>query len=165
MDLKDKKLGDSWCLYHRDPQSKDWSIQSYEKILEIHTFGDLRSLIQLIPSDKITKGHISLMRHNIQPIYEDPENANGGAWTLKLRDEILPNHWKYYTIHTLINNVLTANAKKEKGDSRVNGIVLCPRRGFSVLQIWTNKSDLEYEDFNHMQGVTSSSILFRRHQN
>jgi hypothetical protein len=165
MELNTQSLGCGWDVYHRDPQSRDWSFQSYEKIMEINTYGELRAFLHLIPEEKIKKGHISIMRHGIKPIYEDPSNTNGGAWTLKLREDILPEYWKYYVTYTMVESLLTEQSKQRKPLDRINGIVLCPRRGFSVLQIWTNKDGLEYEDFNHKETVTSSSILFRKHQN
>lgn len=133
--------------------------------MELRSYNDLRIMLHTIPLDKIKKGNISIMRHNINPVYEDPQNSQGGAWTLKLGEDILANHWKYYVSRMIIEALLTDNAKRTKNGNQINGIVLCPRRGFSVIQIWTKGTSLDYEDFHHNQGITSSSILFRRHQN
>lgn len=165
MDFMNQPLDSEWEVYHRDPLSRDWSFQSYEKILELRNFGELRVFLQSIPDSKIIKGNISIMRKGIRPVYEDPMNTNGGAWTLKLGENVLVSHWKYYVSYILSNFILTDKAKENKSDNQVNGIVLCPRRGFSVIQLWTKMTNLDYEDFHHKQGVTSSSILFRKHQN
>ena len=149
----------NWVVYHRDPTSNDFSINSYNKILDITNIGELRAFNQLIDDDKLKKGHITIMKNNILPIYEDKENENGGAWTLKVKEDMVPYYSKHYIINMIIGNLI----KTEKHGNDVNGIKICPRRGFSIIQIWTKSMNYNYEDLVHGENITPSSFFFRKH--
>ena len=156
---KNTRLPFNWEVYYRDPISKDFSINSYNKILEISNIGELRAFLQLISDDKLKKGHISIMKKNILPIYEDKQNENGGAWTLKVKEDDVPFYSKHYITHMLTDTLI----KKHRPDNDITGIKICPRRGFSIIQIWTKAMNYNYEDISHGENITPSSFFFRKH--
>lgn len=152
-------LNEVWDIYYRDPASRDWSLNSYKKFGEIRDLEGLKQVIGSIPDDKIKGGYICIMRNGIKPVYEDPENENGGAWTFKMSGDELVKNWKDYLIYILTDNLI----KNTKGDNCVNGLVLCPKRNFSIMQIWTKGCSFEFNDFHNPNKIQESHVLFRSH--
>jgi len=158
--MENTNLSNVWDVYYRDPSSRDWSLNSYKLFHKIKDMRDLRQLIKTIPDDKIKGGYICIMKENVKPVYEDPENEKGGAWTFKMSNDDLIKNWKDYVIHILTNNFI----KNQKEDNNITGIILCPKRGFSIMQIWTKSCSFEFSDFHNPNDISASSVLFRAHE-
>ena len=70
------KLNSEWNLYFHDPNSYNWGKDSYCKIYTLKDIIDYWILNTEIEG-KIHQGMFFLMRENIFPTWEDPENRLG----------------------------------------------------------------------------------------
>ncbi|GAB5363729.1 hypothetical protein AAMO2058_000908700 [Amorphochlora amoebiformis] len=82
---KEHPLNTKWILYfHSMEDQKNWDISSYAKVYEIATVETFWRVFNNIKDD-IRKGYWFLMREDIKPMWECPENENGGAWVFDVK--------------------------------------------------------------------------------
>ena len=73
------KLKYDWVLWYFDPRMKDWSLINYKKIADITTPQQFWTIVSAIPKDAWECGYFFFMRRGFRPIWEVPENENGGS--------------------------------------------------------------------------------------
>ena len=78
------KLYDNWVLWAHLPHNTDWSVNSYIKVFEFTTIEDTVALIEKLPSVLVENCMLFIMRDGIKPIWEDPQNRNGGSFSYKV---------------------------------------------------------------------------------
>lgn len=120
-----------WCLWHHLSNNNDWSIGSYKKIYTFDTLENCIKLVENIDKIIIEKSMLFLMKDNIKPIWEDPENKKGGSVSYKIPIENVCCVWNkliYYLIgNTLINEYILEN---------INGLSVSPKKNFCIIKIW-----------------------------
>jgi len=81
---KQHTLIDKWVLWAHLPHNTDWSLKSYIKLLQLETVEDVVSITNAIPEKMVKNCMLFLMRKNINPVWEDPHNCNGGCFSFKV---------------------------------------------------------------------------------
>lgn len=78
-----QKLNTPWSLwFHNDPT--DWKMSGYTKLTTFTTLEEYANIMSRLHNvESIRTINLYLFRENIQPIWEDPANANGGNWSIK----------------------------------------------------------------------------------
>ena len=78
-----QKLNTPWALwFHHDPN--DWKITGYTKLTTFSTLEEYANIMTRLQNvESIKTINLYLFRENIEPIWEDPANANGGNWSIK----------------------------------------------------------------------------------
>ena len=76
------------------------------------------------------------MREGIMPMWEDPNNLNGGYWSFKVSNKYSNTIWKKITAG-LVGNSLTIDNKNMK---YITGISISPKTSNCVMKIWNNNS-------------------------
>ncbi len=140
------KLNNKWTLWNHD-QSNNWDITSYKKLFSFNTLDSAITFNENIHPNIIKKSMIFLMKDDIQPIWEDKLNINGGCFSYKINEEIVVNIWKklvYYLIGMTISN-------NENILNNINGISISPKKNFAIIKIWiadiNNFDEKMYNDF------------------
>ena len=101
-----------------------------------------------------------LMKENINPLWEDENNKNGGCFSFKVFNKDIEQVWKKVFFH-LIGRTITKNRKYYKN---INGITLSPKKKFCILKIWMKNCDLKDPDiFVDIDNLESSGCLFKKH--
>ena len=77
-------LNNNWTLWLHLPYDTDWSINSYKKVSSFHTLEHCITLIEGINKEIVEKCMLFIMKNNIKPIWEDPENSKGGCISYKI---------------------------------------------------------------------------------
>lgn len=152
-------MSNSWTLYEHPPGTKSWSLDSYRKIGSFSTKEEIASLIHeiTIRTDLVSGSYLCFMKNDIPPVYEAEQNKNGGAFTLRIPTDNANHVWSTFVSHAFCNELL-----HEKNDE-VAGIIISPKRGNIIIQIWTTKK-LEKNLINPvLSNMISSDILFRSH--
>ena len=131
------KLNDIWTLWFHLPYDVDWSINSYKKICVFNDLEKCISLIENIHDEIVKKCMLFIMKNNIKPIWEDPDNSKGGCISYKITTDYVYDVWKklnYYLIgETLIND-------KSLIDN-INGISISPKKNFCIIKFWIANSE------------------------
>lgn len=153
-------LSNKWTLYAHLPHDTDWSIDSYKSFLEMNYLEESIALMETIPEVLIKNCMLFLMKNNIKPIWEDPENRNGGCFSYKVPIKDIYIAWKNLC-YSIIGNNITKNSNLQ---SLINGATISPKRNFYIVKVWT--SNCQIQSVSHLldiPGLDKTGVLFRKH--
>lgn len=156
------ETNDKWDLYYHLPTNKDWSLSSYTAIAK-----DIDSIEQAIKineqlNDSIIKNcMLFVMKKNITPMWEDPNNREGGCFSYKVSNRYVGEIWKTL-FFMLLGNCICNNSSYNK---YINGITISPKKNFCILKIWLNTSTLQDpEIIQVIPNLTNQGCLFKKHE-
>lgn len=159
----DTPLSTEWVLYEHPPGTTDWSLASYKTLATVRTVGEAAALIRslAVDQDRVTGAYLCLMRKGIAPVYEAEENKEGGALTIRFGPENARSFWMMFATHALCNEMIAPGS--DKSPSVIHGIVISPKRGNIIIQVWTSGTMTE-EDLNPVIRLPiTGDILYRPH--
>jgi len=125
-------LSSKWTLYYHDPEDSNWSESSYIRVFECSSIEEFWSLYRALPKSTFHLGMFFLMRDNILPTWEDPQNQNGGCWSYKVPITDVLSVWESLSVCLVSENITPSEHKL------VNGISISPKKGFCIVKIWNN---------------------------
>jgi len=139
--LETHPLYDKWVLWAHLPHDTDWTVKSYKKIVK--------------------NCMLFLMREGINPMWEDPQNRQGGCFSFKVPNKTVHNVWKQLS-YILVGETLTNDCRLLK---LINGITISPKKAFCIIKIWLKNCSMQ----NPMQltaipGLSIHGCLFKRHK-
>lgn len=134
-------LNSKWTLWYYLPEkNKDWD-KCQHKIHNIDTVEDFWSLYDHLkaPSDLTGGVDYSFFKNDIRPMWEDPQNRNGGRMTVintsKSRHAVIDEIW--------LDVLLFLIGEKFNGTNDVCGAVLNVRSYGFKLATWTTHPEKE----------------------
>ena len=98
------KLNTNWCLWYHSINDNKWSQSSYKKLLTITNLYGLKAINDIIQPIHLQNGMFFLMRENIFPTWEDPDNREGCCVSFKISGSVLKEQWYH-----IISEILTEN--------------------------------------------------------
>lgn len=124
------KLQQSWVLWYFDPRNKDWTIGNYKRVADVETPQQLWTVLAAIPKVAWEVGYFFFMRRGFRPIWEVPENENGGSWSKKVPTAEVHEIAIDLIVHCVAgkNGLLTNNT--------LVGFSTSPKGDFNVIKIW-----------------------------
>ena len=138
------KLNTNWCLWYHSINDNKWSQSSYKQLLTItHLYG-LKAINDIIQPIHLQNGMFFLMRENIFPTWEDPDNRDGCCVSFKIAGSVLKEQWDH-----IISEILTENIfiNSENIDiNYLNGISIAPKKEFNIIKIWLRNHDTNYNE-------------------
>lgn len=151
----------SWTLWAHLPHDTDWSLTSYKKIMDFSSVEEAVVLNEALPHKMIRNCMLFIMRTGINPMWEDPQNTNGGSFSYKVSNKNIPITWKELT-YKLVGETTVSNTTFQ---SAINGITISPKKNFCVIKIWmancNNQDSTILGDV--AQGIVSQGCLFKKH--
>jgi hypothetical protein len=130
--METTKLQYSWILWYHDPESKDYSLESYLKVGDVTTAQQFWSIVDSISREAWESGMFFFMRRGFKPLWDAPENESGGAWSKKIEAAKAYDIWLDAMINCITGELL--NTRKET----LVGITISPKGPFSIIKIWNN---------------------------
>ena len=155
-------LYDKWVLWAHLPHDTDWSLRSYNKIIELNSVEKVISCINSVPPAMVKNCMLFLMRSGINPTWEDPKNINGGCFSFKVSNLDVPRTWQELS-YLLTGETLTNNYKLQQ---KITGITISPKKSFCIVKVWTET--LEHQNPQELQlphGMTAKGCIFKKHKN
>ena len=150
---------DKWSLYFHLSNDPDWNISSYKIIMQnIDNPIPLIELKRNINETIVMKSMLFIMRNNIAPMWEDPQNKNGGCFSFKIASTVVHSVWWDF-VFLLCGEMLMKDVSHMK---KVNG----PKYEHSIIKIWL--SDLTLQSFDilnlaSVRGLDTQKPLFKKH--
>lgn len=136
MSQESNLLNTSWTLYFHDPDESSWHEDSYKVCARLHTIEDFWKHYGNLPKTTLHYGMFFLMRSDIKPLWEDPNNKNGGCWTFKVSSSDVFEAWKTVSARLISETLITDT-------SHLTGLSLSPKKGeFAIIKIWNSKSSI-----------------------
>lgn len=155
------ELNTGWSVWIRAKSEKSWKIDGYNNAYNFKTIEDFWGLMKCIkefnPYDEMY-----FMRENIQPIYEDKENINGGQISIMLpRKNIMDNFYE------IISTILCETSCNHP--MQINGIVAILRSKNIIFKIWIKDYDFFFNKFKNkslkfnLKNEYINSMRFKKH--
>ena len=155
-----QELNDTWCLWAHLPHDSDWSLASYKLLYKFNKVEEAISLINNLPEKCIKNCMLFIMRENINPIWEDVKNKEGGSFSFKIGNKFIKDIWETLT-YALVGESIFVN---EKDNLKINGITISPKKNFCIIKIWLNTC--EYQDLkglNESLDLQNETFIFKKH--
>lgn len=151
-----------WNLYYHLPQNKSWDLSSYELIMgDIDTAEKLVAIVEELPVNVMKYCMLFVMRKGITPMWEDPQNRNGGFFSYKVANKFVPDVWKTL-FYALCGETLSTNPRYSP---LINGITVSPKKSFCIVKIWL--TDLSMQDADviiDVPNLTKHGVAFKSHK-
>jgi translation initiation factor 4E len=136
------QLENSWCFYHDKYLGPAQSMEEYEASLQkLCTFSTIqdfwKNFNNLPPIDKLkVKSSFHLMKAGIRPIWEDPENANGGFWAVRVRREDTEQTWKELVLAAIGEQFGPVLSNEDD----ICGVTVSLRQYDNIIQVWNSNA-------------------------
>lgn len=149
-----------WKLYHHYTNYDDWSLKSYTNIYNIHTIKDYWNFYN--NKIQLNNNMFFLMRDDIEPNYEDPNNCNGGCFSFKYDINDIYKVWNTLSLYLVSEKIST------HPDNKITGITISTkknlRKKFFIIKIWNSNS--EYNDLSYINhkilNYKSKNIIYNK---
>ena len=158
--MNDYKLKNKWTLWYHSINNKEWTNDSYVKVIELRTLLDYKLLENIFRINHLQNGMFFIMKNDIFPTWEDPNNRLGGCISFKYDNNILKEFLK------LLLLCITNNLSTKENINEINGLSIAPKKEFNIVKIWTKNYDKnnneivkEYEPF-----VKYDKCIYKKHE-
>ena len=154
-------LNTSWTLWYHIPNDKNWSKDSYKRIMDIKTIEDYWTIHNNLKPKHLENGMFFLMRDNIFPLWEDTHNINGGCWSFKIDKKKIYNTWIELSISLLGENL----TNDINNSNNINGITVSPKKGFCILKIWNSDKKKSNTSLikNNIPNISLKECIYKSH--
>ena len=153
-------LNDTWSLYTHLPHDIDWSLKSYKLIYTFSSVEETKELINYFPEKCIKNCMLFIMRKNINPIWEDLSNKDGGSFSYKILNKNVKEVWKNLT-YALVGETLVEDPNI---DLAINGITISPKKNFCIIKIWVNNCQYQNPSIlNNVLDIQCDTCIFKKH--
>ena len=156
------KISTNWTIWAHMPQDSDWSLNGYIKINTLKNIEDSITLMEIIPEVLIKYSMLFIMKENINPLWEDKCNINGGAFSYKVSNKNVLNVWKKL-FYALIGNTISNNIEVIHN---ITGITISPKKNFCVIKIWMKDYTIQNPDVINSEiiGLNPQGCIFKKHK-
>ena len=152
-------LFDKWTLWAHLPHDTNWSMDSYRQIHTIETVENVVALVEHLPDALVRNCMLFMMREGIQPTWEDPRNRNGGCFSYKVTNKLVPTTWRNLMMVTACETAAT----QEQVSKDITGITISPKKNFCIVKIWMGSC--KYQDPNSITGINgpaANGCIFKK---
>jgi Eukaryotic initiation factor 4E len=155
-------LAFAWNIYYHLPQDKNWTMESYVPIYEnICCLNSLITINEAISDNIIKYCMLFVMKKGITPMWEDKANRDGGCFSFKVINKVVPDVWRTL-MYLVCGNSLTKNAAHMQ---LVNGITISPKKNFSIIKVWMRDCSLQDpEIMETIPNLIKTGCVFRKHE-
>lgn len=102
-----------------------------------------------------------VMREGITPMWEDPKNRNGGCFSYKVVNKVVPEVWRALFL-LLCGETICIEKEHNK---HVNGITISPKKNFCIIKIWLDSSMLQDPNIiTNVANLMKQGCLFKKHE-
>ena len=130
-------LNDKWVLYHHLPSEKNWTLSGYTVLAnDIDKTEKVIALKNYLPENMIKYSMLFLMREGITPLWEDPQNKDGGCFSYKVFNKQVEQVWR-----DLMCVCCGETLSDEKYCKYINGITISPKKNFCIIKVWLSSKE------------------------
>ena len=149
-----------WTVWYHSVKDNNWTKESYEKIFTMSNLGDYEILKKSVKKIHLQNCMLFIMKGDILPIWEDPENIDGCSLSFKITSKDIVKDW-----NDIILNIITSDIFLK--DSRnINGLSISPKKEFNIVKIWTKNKIQKYSDIYTEYGKNYSerNVIIKSHK-
>ena len=122
--MNNYQLNTNWCLWYHNINDTNWKNNSYKNIYDIRNAYDIKFLNDTIHEIHLQNSMFFIMREDIFPTWEDPENRQGCCISFKIPNNILKEQFDF-----ILNSILSEDILKDKENTDyLNGFSIIPKK-------------------------------------
>ena len=160
--MSEYKLNNNWTLWYHSIDNNEWTNSSYQKIIDIDNLYDVKILLDNLKSNHLQNAMFFMMRDDIFPTWEDPDNREGCCISFKIGSDKLKEQWTM-----IVNQVLCEYILQDKEQTiEINGISVAPKKEFNIIKLWLRNKYTEYPEILKEYGpyFTKDKALIKKHE-
>ena len=152
-------LNNNWNLWYHSLKDNNWDKKSYSKLITIRNLFDYKLIEDEFKQNHYQNGMFFLMKEDIFPNWEDPNNRLGGCLSFKIPSSELISSWNTLFQSCICEMILKGN------NEEINGISIAPKKEFNIIKIWIKDNSFNYKDyFNELNNYfTLKECLYKKH--
>lgn len=141
-------LNSEWNLWYHSIKDNNWTKTSYKKIYTLNNLYDYKIMEELFQKNYLQNSMLFMMRNDIYPLWEDPENIEGCCVSFKIPSQNLVKTW-----NDCILSIICENIHKDIDNyNELNGISISPKKEFNILKLWIRSNVKKYTElFNEFE--------------
>mgnify|MGYP001198731949 FL=1 len=140
--MENYKINSQWCLWFHSLNNDKWTKGSYENLFNINNLFDYHFLKNTFEKQHLQNGMFFVMRDDIFPTWEDPENRLGGCISYKVDSDNILDSWNKLLLNLISENIVV----NLDLFSEINGISIAPKKEFNIIKIWIKNDKLNYKN-------------------
>ena len=155
------KIQSKWCLWYHSINDNKWTKDSYKKIININNLLDYHFLKKNFERQHLQNGMFFIMRDDIFPTWEDPDNIEGCCISFKLTGSNIKNDF-FNILKTCISENIMKDNKKY---NLLNGISISPKKEFNITKIWIKDDSKDYKGIVKEYGpLLIEKSIYKKHE-
>lgn len=156
------KINSLWCLWYHSINESKWTKETYKKIININNLLDYHFLKNNFERQHLQNGMFFIMRDDIFPTWEDPDNRLGGCISFKVVSDNILNAWNKLFLYLISENI----TNEENLYTEINGISIAPKKEFNIIKIWLKNDNFRYKTLikNIEPYFNLEDSLYRKHE-
>ena len=121
-----------WTLWYHSITDNKWTKDSYKKIMNINNLLDYHFLKTNFEQQHLQNGMFFIMRDDIFPTWEDPDNRLGGCISFKVYSKDIIEAWNKLFLKLISEDITSETECWEE----INGISIAPKKEFNIIKLW-----------------------------
>ncbi len=122
----------AWTNWYHSPNETTWTLATYKSVATVTTWTELWTLIDSLSDDVLLNGFFRFMKHPITPMWENPANIRGGAYSMRIPRKDAADVFLKYSIGVMLGAIAKDPANE------LLGVAISPKRGFNVISVWNS---------------------------
>ena len=153
-------LNNNWNLWYHSLKDNNWDKKSYSKLITIRNLFDYKLIEDEFKQNHYQNGMFFLMKEDIFPNWEDPNNRLGGCLSFKIPSSELISSWNTLFQSCICEMILKGN------NEEINGISIAPKKEFNIVKLWLRNHDEKYTESlkEYEPYFTKDKALIKKHQ-
>lgn len=158
--IENWNTGSRWTLWFHSVKDNNWKKESYKKIFTINNLGDYQILCNILKKIHLQNCMLFLMKDDILPIWEDPENINGTSISFKITGEDILKDWNDIVLNVITNDIYIQSI------NNINGLSISPKKEFNIVKIWTKDKINSYKDNykEYNKNICEKNVIIKPHK-
>jgi hypothetical protein len=121
-----------WSVWFHSITDTSWTKSSYKHIYDIQNLYDLKGIQDTLQKHHLQNGMFFIMRDDIFPTWEDPDNREGCCVSFKVPGDTLRSEWNALMIRVLGESI----HKDPDRHMEVTGLSIAPKKEFNIIKVW-----------------------------
>ena len=151
----------NWCLWAHLAHDTDWTLSSYKLISTFSTVEQAIAVTENLPEILVKNCMLFLMRENINPVWEDERNRQGGCFQYKVMHKDVFKAWKELSYVTMGNTLSSQMSFMNK----TTGISISPKKNFCIIKIWMSDCTNQNPSVvtTEVAPIVANGCIFKKH--
>ena len=161
--MTDYKLNTNWDLWYHSIEDNNWNNASYKSLYKVKNLYDIQLLKDSIQQNYLQNGMFFIMREDIFPTWEDPDNREGCCISFKIPAPQLQDNWDFILERVLTEDILKDNEKYLE----LNGLSISPKKEFNIIKLWLRNNSENYTELikEYPNFLTKEKSIHKKHFN